>query len=417
MHKGLYIFLLLLTACSTTSDLDETVAVAMALPLLPQAPQAEDVLFASLQKQDDKRWQLLSMASKRMPVDLLKGEERVFIRTGTQRVMPDYDHHQYRDADKRLFDCGQQVTYNKHTTYNPCVSLLSRNTRFGDGWFGWTRRLDVTELELLVKQTDLLALAKQKMVLVNQERQRCANLRKQAEQLAAQQKLSLRVIDETSMFKNGHELVSYGLKVHPEISKEGCEQALANVKLSYAVDVVQDFDMVFELRGKTDWRKLDEHKLNLQRRVAESDKTLQPTLYITGKKVSHYNLYKTFANKDLQLTWRTIDISDTDLRQVFDIKNLADSPIQVQSVTFHINKHRITRRNQYHLSPLADQTGLEHASRYFLLQETLRRNIDAIKIIDQKTEEADFGISITYSVAGEARHMSSSNRVLLTSIL
>ena len=267
MKMAFVMCLLLLGACSTTTAVKAPGPVDVSLE--PVAPQADDVLFARLRKQDD-HWQLVAISSQRMPLDLLKGEERVFIRTGKSIVLPDYEHHQYRDADKRLFDCGKDVGYNKNTTYNPCVSQLSSNIRFGEGWFGWTRRLDVAEINLAIKQTDLLARAKQEMVLVNQERQRCLALRKQAEQVIAKQKVTLQVVDQTKMYKQGFELVSYDLNIKPEIAREGCEQELSRVKLNYDVDVEQDAGLVLEVRGKSDWRKLAGDKLILERSIAIS---------------------------------------------------------------------------------------------------------------------------------------------------
>ena len=415
MQKGLFACLLLLTACSTTTETEE-MASLVALPLSPQAPPTADVLFAKLQKQDEA-WQLLSIASKRMSVDLLRGEERVFIQTGTQLVMPDYDHHQYRNAEKRLFDCGQNAGYNKHTTYNPCVSQFSSNTKFGEGWFGWTRRLDVAEINQAIKQTDLLARAKQEMALVNQERQRCLVLRQQAEKIIAKQTLALRVIDQTEMYKQGHELVSYDLNIQPDIPAEGCAQELEKVKLSYDVGLHQEFNLVLELRGKGDWSKLENNKLILQRSVAEADKKLIPTLYITGKKVGRYNLYKTWSNNDVAIDWRTLDITDTDLRQLFDVRNLGQSAIEIQRVSFYINKHVVTQRNHYKLLPQAGKKGLEHASRYFMLDKKIRQHIDAIKTIDKKSEQAEFGIKVSYTVNGESRTLFKTDSLKLTGIL
>lgn len=415
MQKGLFACLLLLTACSTTTETEETIPVAV-LQSVPQAPQAADVLFAKLHKHEEV-WQLLSIASTRMPVDLLKGEERVYIQTGKQLIMPDFDHHQYRDAEKRLFDCGQNISYNKHITYNPCVSQFSSNTKFGEGWFGWTRRLDVAEINLAIKQTDLLVRATQEMALVNQERQRCLVLRQEADKVIAKQSMNLRVIDQTAMFERGHELVSYDMNIVSDIPAEGCVQELAQVKLSYDIGLHQDFHLVLELRGKSEGAKLENNKLIMRRSVAETDKQLIPTLYITGKKVQHYNLYQTWSNNDLSIYWRTLGITDTDLRQLFDVRNLSQSVIEIQRVSFYINKHVVTQRNHYKLLPQAGKNQLEHASRYFMLDEKIRQNIESIKTIDKKSEQAEFGIKVSYTVDGESRTLFKTNTLKLTSIL
>lgn len=417
MQKGLFICLLLLTACSSTTEAEKSAVAALdGLPLVPKAPQAGDVLFAKIQKQDES-WQLLSIASQRMPVDLLNNEERIFIQTGKRLVMPDYDHYKYRDEGKRLFDCGQKLSYNKHTSYNPCVSLFSSNTKFGEGLFGWTRRLDVVELNMAIKQADLLTRADQEMALVNQERQRCVALRQQAEKVIANQQVTLRVIDQTGMYARGHELVSFDINIQSDIPVEGCEQELGKVKLSYAVGLHQDLNLVLELRGKTDSGKLEHDKLTLQRAIAEADKKLIPTLYITGKKVARYNLYKTWSNNDLAIEWRTLDITDTDLRQIFDVRNLGSSPIEIQRVSFYINKHVVTRLSRYTLLSGASKTGQEHASRYFMLEKKFRQGIDAIKTINNKSEQAEFGIKVSYTIKGENKTLFKTDTVRLSSIL
>ena len=415
MQRVFITCLLLLTACSSTMDTEQN-GLSFALPLSPHAPQANDVLFAKLQKRDGS-WHLMSIASTRMPVDLFNSEERVYIQADKQRVMPDYEHHQYYDDETRLFDCGKEVLYKKHTTYNPCASLFSRNTKFSENWFSWKKQLDTEEISKAVKQTDLLIRARQEMALVIQERQRCLALRQQVEKIIAQQKVSLRVIDQTELYQRGHELVSYDLSVDSEIPTEGCEQDLANVKLRYNLGLHQNFNLVLELRGKSDRDKLENNILSLKRLVAEADNKIIPTLYITGKKVQHYNLYKTWSNTDLTIDWRTLDISDTDLRQLFDVHNLGQSTIEIQRITFYINNHAITQRDIFKLLPLSGKKGLEHASRYFMLEEDVRKSIDDIKTVDKKSEQAEFGIKVTYTINGENKTLFKKDMVLLSSIL
>ena len=416
MHKGLFICLLLLTACSSSTEtVEQATGPVVSSQLEPRAPQAEDVLFANLLMLDGQ-WQVQSIGSKPQPTDLLKGEERLYIQTGKRIVMPDYQHYVFRNEEKRLFDCGQDVTYNKHTTYNPCTSQFTRNTKFGEGWFGWTKQLDRQAIITAIQQTGLMERAEKEIVLVRQERQRCLKLRQQAEQLAATQKLQLRVIDETGMYKKGFEHVQYDLKIKPEIASEGCEQELEKVKLSYDVGIEQSFNLVLELRGK-DWNQIDENKLILQRAVAEADKQLNPTLYITGKKVDHYNLYHSWSNQDVEITWRTIDITNTDLRQQFDLRSLVNRPIEVQAVSFYINDHVVTQRTPHRLAPKESIKDLEHASRYFLLEDKIRQNVEAIKTIDNKSEQASFGIRLKYVVGGEQKTLHMSDKLQLTSIL
>lgn len=412
MKQGWMICLFLLGACASTPDEDTALGTATQLP----PPQGEDVLFAKLVKQADQ-WQLLALDTRRMPVDLLKGEERVYIRTDTRHVMPDYVYRQYRNADKTLFECGTRVTYNKHTTYNPCVSLFSNNIRFGEGWFGWTRRLDREEIQKAVSQTDLLQRANQKMVQVKQERERCQAMQQQAQQVVAHQKLAVRVIDKTGLYPNGHEAVSYDLHIRPEVAREGCEHDLAQVKLDYDLNLEQNLGLVLELRGKTDWRQPNENTLTLQRAVAEADSSLLPTLYITGKKVNHYNLYQTWSNRDVEIVWRTLDITATDLHQLFDLRNRSRSPVEIRHITFYINQHAIEHRQHYRLAPQAGIKALEHASRYFLLQDKIRRHIEAIKTIDSRTEQAEFGIRLDYTVDGKRKTFTKTDSIMLTSVL
>lgn len=420
MQKGLFLPLLLLTACSTSMENTETARPAPGLlaadNLSPRAPQAEDVLYANILLQDGK-WQLRSIGSQRKPVDLLKGEERLYIRTGKRVAMPDYDYHKYRDEAKGLFDCSQDLGYNKLTTYNPCTSQLSSNTRFGEGWFGWTRRLDIDEINKAVQQTDLFSRAEKEMALVTRERQRCNKLRRQAETLAAKQQVALRVIDETGMYRQGYEHVKYDLQVEPEVAKEGCEQELAAVKMRYELGIEQEFNLVLAMRGKSDWSKLENDKLTLERSIAEADKRLVPTLYITGKKVEHYNLYRTWSNAEVEIEWRTLDINSTDIRQVFDIRNLANTDIEIQGVTFHINGHRVYYRNHIQLPSHKGVTGLEHASRYFVLDKKHRQEIESIRVIDTQDERATFGVTVKYKLAGRDKTLSLSNNVQLSQIL
>jgi hypothetical protein len=418
MQKGvLLICLLLLSACSSMPEAEKSAIAALeALPLVPRAPQEGDVLFAKLQKQDGT-WQLLSIASKRMPVDLLKAEERVYIQPDKQLVMLDYDHHQYRDIPRRLLDCGPSISYNKHITYNPCFSLFSRNTKFGEGLFGWSRRLDIAELNTAIQQTDLLAQATQEMARVNEERQRCLVIRQQAKKVIANQKVILRVIDQTNMYARGHELVAYEYDVMSDIPAEGCEQDLARVMMNYSIGLHQDLDLVLELRGKTDTGKLENDTLTLHRAIAEADTQFIPTLYIIGKKIEQYNLDKTWSNGDVAIDWRTLEISDTDLRQSFDVRNLSSSSIKIQRVSFYINKHVVTKRNPYKLSAGASYKGQEHASRYFMLEPKVRQSVDAIKVINKKSEQAEFGIKVTYTINGENRTLFKTDTVTLSSIL
>jgi len=416
MQKLILACVVILSACSSSPD-TERKTVPLKLGALPHAPEAEDVLFAKLHKQDAV-WQVVSIAAQRMPVDLLKGEERIYIETNTQRVMPDYDHHQYSNENRQLFDCGQDVKFNKQITYNPCTSAFSNNVNFAEGWFGWTKRLDVVELNAAIKQTELLTRASQEMALLRQERQRCRDLRLQAQQVIENQKVALRVIDQTNLYqKIGHELVAYDLNIQPEIAAEGCEKDLAEVKLNYDLGLHHDFNLVLELRGKTDGGELVNDKLSLKRRIAEADKQLVPTLYITGKKVNRYNLYQTWSNAEVAIDWQKLDINETDLRQYFDIRNLSTSPIEVQRVTFYINNHAVTHREAHKLLPLSSKSGLEHASRYFMLDKGLRKNIDDIKVIDNKSEQAEFGIKLSYRIKGEERSLFKKEMVLLSSIL
>ncbi len=410
--------LLFLTACSTTTTTTETGQheVVPSLAQTPYAPEGEPVLFVKLHKQD-KSWQILSIASKRMPVDLLNREERLYIRTDNQQVMPDYDRHQYRDEASKFFDCTQDIKYNKHMTYNPCASSFTRNTKFGDGWFGWTKSLDTDEIQLAVKQTDLLARARKERVLIQQDRQRCLAQRKQAEKIIAQQKVALRVIDKTRLYKQGHELVSYDLNIGVEIPEEGCEQDLNKVKLNYDMGLHQNFDLVLELRGKSDWHQHESDKLNMTRMIAEADKKLIPTLYITGKKIQHYNLYKTWSNQDVAIDWRAMDIGERDLRQLFDVRNLGTSSVEIQRITFYINGHKVTRRDVFTLAPQTNKKGLEHASRYFMLEQKVRKNIDDIKVLNKKSEQAEFGVKLTYVVNDESKTLYKKDMVLLSSIL
>ena len=420
MRKGILIIAPFLAACSTTppsadpQPAHETPQVSE--QFIPQAPVAEDVIYANLLLKGEQ-WQVSSIGSQRKPVDILKGEERLYIQTGKQVIMPDYDHHAYRDEDKHLFDCGQDLKYNKNTTYNPCASQFSSNIKFAEGWFGWTRRLDVAEVKKAIQQTDLLKRAEQEMLLVSQERQRCLDLRQQAEALAAKQQVVLRVVDETGMYKNGHEHIRYDLKIKPEVAKEGCEQDLAHVKMSYDMGIEQEFNLVLEMRGKTDWSKLDEDKLNLKRAIAEANNKLVPTLYITGKKVGHYNLYRNWSNPEIEFRWRTMDITETDLRQIFDVRNLSDSPVEIQQITFDINGHKVHRLNRIRLAPQESATGQEHASRYFVLEDQTRQQIEAIRVINSQTEQAEFGVTVTYRIKGDKKSLNLSDKVQLSSVL
>ena len=420
MHKGILIIALLPAACSTNPPVVETPqATETALvseQLIPQAPAGDDIIYANLLLKDEQ-WRLTSIGSQRKPIDLLKGEERLYIQTGKQIIMPDYDHHAYRNDDIHLFDCGQDLKYNKHTTYNPCASQFSSNIKFAEGWFGWTRQLDVAEIKKAIQQTDLLKRAEQEMLLVTQERQRCLGLRQQAEVLAAKQQVALRVVDETGMYKNGHEHIQYDLKIKPEVAKEGCEQDLASVKMNYDLGIEQEFNLVLEMRGKTDWSKLDEDKLSLKRAVADANNKLVPTLYITGKKVGHYNLYRRWSNSEVEFRWRTMAITETDLRQIFDVRNLTDSPVEILHITFDVNGHKVHRLNRIKLDPQARATSLEHASRYFVLEEQTRQQVEAIRVINSRTEQAEFGVTVTYQIKGDKKSFNLSDKVQLSSIL
>lgn len=420
MLKFLPFLLLLMSGCSSSPDStvpsNKAPLASISEAFTPQAARAEDVLFANLVFIDGQ-WQIQSIGSKRKPVDLLKSEERLYILTDEKIVMPDYVHFAYRDEAKRLFDCSQAVSFNRHTTYNPCTSQFTQNTKFGEGWFGWTKRLDKDSIAIAVKQSGLLERAEQEIALVRKERQRCLDLKNQAAKLASEQKLQLRVLDDTGMFKQGHELVKYALNITPDIAKEGCVQQLGEVRLNYELGIKRGFDLVLELRGKSDWQQAEEKKLILERDIAEADKQLAPTLYITGRKVRRYNLYQAWANQDLEVYWKTIDINDTDLLQAFDIRNLGKQKITIESISFIINQHVITQRNQHVLAPQSKETDLNHASRYFLLDKKQRKKIEAIKTIESGNEQAEFGIRIVYRIGKEQKILRKSEQLQLTSIL
>ncbi|MDH5444357.1 MAG: hypothetical protein OEY52_02305 [Gammaproteobacteria bacterium] len=418
MQKGIIVLLgLLFGACSINPESAEQQSpLKISSQLSPQAPQAEDVLFVNLLSVDGQ-WLIQSIGSQRKPVDLLKEEERLYIQTDKKIVMPDYVHYQFTDETRRQYDCGKDVKYNKHTTYNPCTSQFSRNIKYGEGWFGWRRQLDVGAIREAISQSDLINRANQEIALVRKERQRCLNLRKQAEQHAARQQVQLRVLDETGMYKQGHELVQYDLKVQPRVAYEGCEQNLDDVQLSYDLGLKQDFGLVLELRGKSGWNQLEGDTLHLERKIAEADKKLIPTLHIKGKQVKRYNLYQEWSNNDLDFTWRTLDISDTDLRQVFNIRNKNKQAITIESVSFIINKHVVTRKTPHVIKPESSLNGLEHASRYFVLGKNVRQHIEAIKVIETDSERARFGIRVVYKQGNEQKELQFAKDLSLASFL
>ena len=370
-----------------------------------------DIMYAKVAKRNGT-WTLLEIAHKRMRIDFESGEERLFILTHNNEVLPDYEDYAYRPGTKGMFECDP-AKHDSGSYYNPCKSAFSKNGSFGDGWFGWLKTLNTSEILRAVKDTDLANKSKVSLVAYEKERVRCDKMIIEASERVAKQTISPKLIDQTNMIRD---VDSGWFKPIIKVNSAGvrCPDSINDLSGPYSIALLDSGKFVLEPKYSVDW-KLSRDRYEKVRRYGDGPGDLAPVFKLTEVNVHGYTLNRTVSDKNITIHWATLTMDNKQITYDYSIDNNSSKYIDVQKLSFYTSDAVITFDLGGNFPPnTTNRYDTKHIDRNSISTAYLNTFNDLSVVHNNKM--VDFGISVSYTIGGEPKTLYQLQKIRLSDI-
>jgi len=360
------------------------------------------VIFVKVVNSNGK-WELLDADYKRMPINPEAGEERLYINTKNNYVMPDYEHYAYRRGTDRIIDCSDSLARQRSGKYNPCGSKFTKNYGFGDGWFGWLKLVNTDEIIKASKDTDLLVNAKAKLEstisarkVANAELIKCNVELDKVEEKLTTVPLKPKFTDKTRFYVIAdNSILTTSIKL--KRPQGACPESIDNLTVEYKIlpnNQIGRFALAEQ--SAKEWRE-EQGAYVKTRRYAEAPGDLSPEIYMLEQTIAKYNINNAYSDDNIIVRWGNIYFDDKRLTFNYSLENGADKHAKINSISFYLDEVVITVNLDTELPPHTTTNNLISDFPLFSLDVAKRDRIYNLQHV-KNDRQAAFGVSVSYSL-------------------